>query len=170
MDDDLAYYQLAYGAGMQPDVWTALVEAGTETGRDITLGTWDTSGLSDGAAYTLRLTLVRSDNSIETAYVTVTVDQQPPAVTLTAPQDGATFAPGDLYVTLAAEPKDNLQVSYVEFYVDGELFEASDQWPYSVRWPVGATGEHRVHAVAYDAAGNSASSPAITVRVEAETG
>lgn len=166
VDDDLAYYQLAYGAGMQPDVWTALVEAGTETGRDITLGQWDTSGLSDGAAYTLRLTMVRSDKSIETAYVPVTVDQQPPSVVLTAPQDGATFAPGDLYITLTAEPEDNLQVSYVEFYVDGALFETSEEWPYSVRWPVGPAGEHRIHAVVYDAAGNSAPSATITVRIE----
>lgn len=165
LEDDLDYYQLSYGAGMQPDVWNALVEAGTETGRDLLLATWDTSSLSNGAVYTLRLTAVRNDKSIETAYVTVTIDHQPPTVTLTAPEDGASFAPDDLYITLAAEPEDNLQVSYVEFYVDDQLYEISEEWPYSVRWPIGAAGTHTVHAVAYDAAGNSAPSGVVTVEV-----
>ena len=165
LEDDLDYYQLSYGAGMQPDVWNALVEAGTETGRDLLLATWDTSSLSNGAVYTLRLTAVRNDKSIETAYVTVTIDHQPPTVTLTAPEDGASFAPDDLYITLAAEPEDNLQVSYVEFYVDDQLYEISEEWPYSVRWPIGAVGMHTVHAVAYDAAGNSAPSGVVTVEV-----
>ena len=163
--DDLDYYQLSYGAGMQPDVWNVLVEAGTETGRDLALGTWDTAGLNNGAVYTLRLTAVRTDKSIETAFVTVTVDHQPPSVVLTAPEDGMSFTPSDLYVTLAAEPEDNLQVSYVEFYVDSELFEVSEEWPYSVRWPIGALGAHAVEAIAYDAAGNSASSGVATIHI-----
>ena len=115
--------------------------------------------------YTLRLTAVRTDKSIETAFVTVTVDHQPPSVVLTAPEDGMSFTPSDLYVTLAAEPEDNLQVSYVEFYVDRELFEVSEEWPYSVRWPIGALGAHVVEAIAYDAAGNSASSGVATIHI-----
>lgn len=166
--DDLDYYQLSYGAGMQPDIWNALVEAGTQAGSDISLGMWDTAALNDGAVYTLRLTAVRTDKSIETAYVTVTIDHHPPVVTLTAPEDGAVYAPGDLFVTLAAEPEDNLQVSYVEFYVDDELFDISEEWPYSVRWPVGAPGEHTIQAMAYDAAGNSALSGAAVIEIVAE--
>lgn len=169
LPDDLDYYQLSYGAGMQPDVWNVLVEAGTETGRDLSLGMWDTAGLNDGAVYTLRLTAVRTDKSIETAYATVTIDHQPPGVSLSAPTDGASFAPGDLYITLTAEPEDNLQVSHVEFYVDDELFEVSEKWPYSVRWPIGAVGAHTVEAIAYDAAGNSASSGVVSVQIAEAT-
>ncbi len=169
VDDDLAYYQLAYGAGMQPDVWNVLVEAGTETGRDIRLAVWDTAPLSDGAVYTLRLTLVRQDKSIESAYVTVTVDKQPPSVALVAPGDGDVFRVGDLYVTLSAEPTDNLQVTHVEFYADGDLFETREEWPYRVRWPIDSPGEHTFQAVAYDAAGNSALSEPVVVQIAGDT-
>ena len=77
-DEAFASYRLDYGAGTQPDVWLQIGETQTEPGRDVLLGTWDTTGLSDGAIYTLRLRMVRADNSLETAYVSVMVDNQPP--------------------------------------------------------------------------------------------
>jgi len=164
--DDLAYYKLDYGTGTLPDVWNELGPDQTATGRDLLLGTWDTRGLSDGTVYTLRLTLVRPDNSLETLYVTVTVDNAAPTLTLSQPAPGSQYRRGrDLYVPLEAEPEDNVQIGYVEFYLDDELLATSEEWPYTARWTVGAPGEHTAWAVAYDAAGNSAESARVTVRV-----
>ncbi len=115
--DDFAYFRLDYGAGLQPDVWLPIGQAQTVPGRGIVLGTWDTTGLSDGAIYVLRLTVVRADNSAERAFVSVTVDNQPPQVTLIEPAPGSRYTLGqDVHVPLQAEPEDNVQMAYVEFY------------------------------------------------------
>jgi len=165
-DDGFAYFRLDYGAGPQPDVWLQIGEEQTTPGRDIALGTWDTTGLSDGAVYTLRLTMVRADNSLERAYVSVTVDNQPPQVALIEPAPESHYTMGDdLYVPLRAEPDDNVQMAYVEFYRDGELIATSEEWPYTVRWMLGEPGEHTFWAVAYDAADNRAESERVTVTV-----
>ena len=165
-DEAFASYRLDYGAGTQPDVWLQIGDTQTEPGRDILMGTWDTTTLSDGAVYTLRLQMVRTDNSLETAYVSVTVDNQPPTVTLAEPQDGSVYRRReDVAVPLRAEPDDNVQMAYVEFYIDGELLVASEEWPYTERWEIAEPGRYQVWAVAYDAAGNSAESARVTVEV-----
>lgn len=165
-DDALAYYRLDYGAGTQPDVWTQIGEDGTEPGRDIVLGTWDTSGLSSGAVYTLRLQMVRTDNTLETSYVSVTVDNEPPTVTLTAPASGETYSlAGDVTIPLEAQPEDDVQLATVEFYVDETLIATTEEWPHRAVWTIEA-GEHTIWAVAVDAAGNEAESERVTVIVE----
>jgi hypothetical protein len=130
------------------------------------LGTWDTTGLSDGAVYTLRLTMVRTDNTPETSYISVTVDNQPPQVTLAEPVGGAQYKLGqDLYVPLQAEPDDNVQMAVVEFYRDGELIATSEEWPYTARWDITEAGDYTFWVVGYDAAGNSAESAPVSIRV-----
>ncbi|MBI5961529.1 MAG: hypothetical protein HY866_22505, partial [Chloroflexi bacterium] len=167
-DPNFASYRLDYGAGTQPDVWLQLGETSTESGRDIVIGTWDTTGLSDGAVYTLRLTMVRTDNSLETAPVSVTVDNLPPQVRLSEPTPGAAYQVGeDVYVALQAEPEDNVQIAYVEFYQDGEILTVSEEWPYTTRWEITDAGVYTFWAIAYDAAGNSAESERITITVGA---
>jgi len=166
-DENFAYYRLDYGAGQQPDVWFQIGETQVEPGRAIVLGTWDTTTLSDGMVYTLRLQMVRADNSLESDYNLVTVDNAPPAITLTSPTPGSTYQMGqDVYIELQAEPEDNVQVGYVEFYRNDELFATSEVWPYTARWDISASGEQIFWAVVYDAAGNSAESERITVTTQ----
>jgi hypothetical protein len=165
-DDNFAYYRLDYGAGTQPDVWLQIGTQSAASGRDLLLGTWNTAGLSDGAIYTLRLTMVRTNNTPEVSYATVTVDNAPPTVTITAPPVGGQYRVGEsIYVPLQAEPDDNVQMAFVEFYRDGLLVATSEEWPYTSRWEIDATGQFEFWAVAYDAAGNHAESERITVRV-----
>lgn len=165
-DETFAYYRLDYGAGTQPDVWLQIGQQSTEAGRDLVMGTWDTAGLNDGAVYTLRLTMVRADNSLETAYVSVTVDNQPPTVTLSAPVTGSTYQIGrDVYIPLEALPEDNVQLAYVEFYQDDELLATSEEWPYTARWNITEAGQYTFWAVAYDDAGNQAESGQVSVTV-----
>ena len=166
-DENFAYYRLDYGAGMQPDVWLQIGDPSTEPGRDLVMGQWDTSQLSDGAVYTLRLTMVRTDSSLETTYVSVTVDNVPPQVMLVEPAPGSRYRVGqDATVVLQAEPEDNVELEDVEFYVDGELLATSDEWPYTAQWEIQDPGDYVLWVVAYDAAGNSAESGRITVTVE----
>lgn len=166
IDDNFAYYRVDYGAGTQPDAWLPITERGEEPGRAIDLGEWDTTTLNDGQAYTLRLQMVRADNSLETAYVSVTVDNVPPTVTLAEPTPDATYtAAADVVIPLQAEPADNVQVATVTFYRDGEPVATSEEWPYTANWAIGAPGSHTFWAVATDAAGNSAESGRVTVTV-----
>jgi hypothetical protein len=92
-------------------------------------------------------------------------DTTPPAVSLTAPADGATVSGT---VTITADASDNVGVSGVSFKVDGVLVGADDTAsPYSVSWASGsvANGSHTLSAVARDAAGNSATSTTVSVTV-----
>ncbi|MBN1563305.1 MAG: transglycosylase domain-containing protein [Anaerolineae bacterium] len=164
-DENFAYYRLDYGAGTQPDVWFQLGEPQTEQGRDMILGRWDTTALSDGAVYTLRLTMIRTDNTLATVPVSVTVDNQPPTITLLEPVPDSIYQTGDIYIPLQAEPDDNVQLAYVEFYRNGELIETSEEWPHSARWQIAETGQQTFWAIAYDDAGNSAESEHVTVTV-----
>ncbi|MCD4687479.1 MAG: transglycosylase domain-containing protein [Anaerolineae bacterium] len=171
-DADFAYFRLDCGAGPQPDVWLNLVEQGTDAGRDIVLGTWDTTTLSEGAVYTLRLTMVRTNNTRETAFVSVTVDNRPPLVALTAPAAHSVYRLGeDVYIPLEAEPDDNVQVAYVEFYQGDTLVATREEWPYTARVDITSAGEKTFWVAAYDAAGNRTASGHVTVTViGADTG
>jgi membrane carboxypeptidase/penicillin-binding protein PbpC len=165
-DENFAYFRLDYGAGTLPDVWRQIGTQSSEQGSDLVMGAWDTTGLSEGAVYTLRLQMVRTDNSLEATYVSVTVDNEPPQVTLTSPTPGAIFsAEGDVVIDLEAEPDDNVHVAYVEFYRGEEWLATSEEWPYTARWEITETGAQTFWAVAYDAAGNRVESERITVEV-----
>jgi len=164
--DNFAYYRLDYGAGIQPDVWFQIGDQQTTPGRDILMGTWDTTGLSDGEVYTLRLTVVGTDNTPQTASVSVTVDNTPPSIVFTAPEPGSTYrASQDVVVPLQSEPSDNVQIAYVEYYHNDNILTTVDQWPYSARWQITDPGEHTFWAIAYDTAGNRTETGRITITV-----
>lgn len=86
-------------------------------------------------------------------------DVTPPAVSLTAPANGATVSGT---ITVSATASDNVGVSRVEFSVDGSLVGTSTASPYQVSWNTTSVGNggHTVTAKAFDAAGNSATSSA----------
>lgn len=158
---NMQFYQLAYGQGLNPVQWTQIGPQQTEYTRGASLGTWDTTGL-DGL-YSLRLTVVLNDNTLETDVRQVTIDNQPPSVTLTATQQVYRW-PEDQVITLNAEVTDNLAIERVEFYYDGEFIGTDEEWPYGFEWNITRTGVERFGAVAFDAVGSQASSE-ITVEV-----
>ena len=92
-------------------------------------------------------------------------DTAAPSVSLTAPSGGSVLSGT---TTLSATATDNTGVAGVKFKVDGADVDTEDlSSPYSVTWnTAGATaGSHQITAVARDAAGNSATSAAVTVTV-----
>jgi membrane peptidoglycan carboxypeptidase len=69
--NDLAYYRLQYGQGLNPQNWSQIGADSQASISEDTLAEWDTSGLS--GLYALQLLVVHTDNSITTATVMVTI-------------------------------------------------------------------------------------------------
>ncbi len=69
--DDLVYYRLQYGQGLNPQTWSQIGADSTSPLTEGALAEWDTSGLN--GLYALQLLVVHQDNSITTATVMVTV-------------------------------------------------------------------------------------------------
>lgn len=117
--------------------------------------TWDTTAGSDG---TVALSATASDGTGQTAsdQIDVTVDNNPPSVTLTAPLDGATVSG---VVPLTADATDAVGVVQVEFFVDGSSVgvdaDGSDGW--SATWDStgGPDGAVTVAATASDDSGQT---------------
>lgn len=97
--------------------------------------------------------------------VTVTGANQPPTVGLTSPSNGAAFtAPAT--ITLAANASDpENQLARVEFFSGATRLGTDTSAPYSFSWANVAVGTYSLTAVAYDTAGASATSAAVTVTV-----
>jgi hypothetical protein len=163
-DSNMQYYQLAYGQGLNPEEWVQIGGQQQAFTRGASLGTWDTSGL-DGL-YSLRLTVVLNDNSLETDVRQVTIDNQPPTLVLSAGDEAQTVFrwPDDRTVSLNAEVVDNLAIEHVEFYYNGQFIGTDEEWPYGFEWEITRVGTETFSAVAFDAVGNQANAD-LTVEV-----
>ena len=91
-------------------------------------------------------------------------DTTNPSVSLTAPSNGATVSNS---VAVTANASDNVAVSKVEFLVDGAVVNTDTAAPYSFSLDTLAlsNGSHSLTARATDAAGNTATSAAVSVTV-----
>jgi len=80
-------------------------------------------------------------------------DTTPPTVSLSSPVNGATVAGT---VTISASASDNVGVSKVEFYQNGNLMSSVSASPYNYSWDTTTYpgGTYSLTAKAYDAAGN----------------
>ena len=91
-----------------------------------------------------------------------TVDTTPPSASITSPSNGATVSGA---ITVSANATDTIGVTKVEFYLDGALQATDTMSPYVWSWNSGLTsnGTHLLTAKAYDAAGNSTMSSAVSI-------
>ncbi len=90
-----------------------------------------------------------------------------PAVSLTAPANGATYAaPASLTIGATATDSDG-SISKVAFYQGGTLLGEDFTSPYSYTWNNAAAGQYTLTARATDNAGGSTASVAVTVTVTA---
>ena len=92
-------------------------------------------------------------------------DTTAPTTSITSPSAGATVSGT---TTVSASATDNVGVTSVEFYVDGVLAATDTTAPYSFAWDTTAVagGSYSLSSKAYDAAGNSGSSAAVSVTVD----
>jgi hypothetical protein len=131
---------------------------------------WDTTKSTNGSHSLAAVVTDQANSKVTSSSVTVTVkngavDTTPPTVSITSPVSGSTVS-GTIAVT--ANASDNVGVASVQFQVDGNITGAPDtSAPYSYSWntAVYTNGTHTVTAVAKDAAGNSATSAAVTVTI-----
>lgn len=104
--------------------------------------------------YTVRATDNTADQNEAQLTLTFTTNQ-PPTVTLLAPENEAKFKLGDIIVLKAEASDPDGKVEYVEFYVDGKTKEefidrtASDG-VYEVEWLQQTRGAHTIKARAVD--------------------
>jgi Bacterial Ig domain len=162
-DANFQRYRLDYGKGLNPDHWQQIDTDHLTSISNGQLAIWDTSAL-DGL-YSLRLTVIRADNSIEQTVIQVTVDNTPPTIQMLQPNNGKTFQMSDEFVTIQPNVNDNVSMSKVEFYVDNQLIATSTLSPYNERWTITAPGTHTIQVRAYDTAGNVATGPLVTITV-----
>jgi hypothetical protein len=90
----------------------------------------------------------------------------PPLVSLTSPNNGATFtAPAT--ITLSASALDpELRMARVEFHAGTTLLGSDTSSPYSFTWASAPAGTHTLKAVAFDADGGQATSSTVTITVQ----
>jgi regulation of enolase protein 1 (concanavalin A-like superfamily)/phosphatidylethanolamine-binding protein (PEBP) family uncharacterized protein len=94
---------------------------------------------------------------------------QPPTVSLTAPNNGATFtAPANITVSATASDTDGT-IARVEFYQGSTLIAADTTSPYSVTWSNVPAGTYSLTARATDDDGGTATSAAHSITVNAPT-
>ncbi|MEW5829041.1 MAG: penicillin-binding protein [Chloroflexota bacterium] len=149
--DDLDFYRVQVGRGLNPRAWT-LVGEGREPVEGERLAVWDTSGLS--GLYAVQLLVVHKDQRVETAVIQVTVDNRPPEVAVLDLQEGETLSLAkNRQVVFQAQASDDLLLKEVAFYLDGKLVGTAYAAPYSAAWTA-AIGKHRLRVVAADGAGN----------------
>jgi membrane peptidoglycan carboxypeptidase len=148
-------YQVSYGQGLNPAQWFTIGERQTSYQPGTSLGQWDTKGLS--GIYTLQLSVMLPDNTLDTDFVQVTVDNEPPTVDLQAGEPGQIFRTTDVTIPIVANVTDQLSVQRVEFYRNGTLIGTDEEWPFNFNFTIERAGTEVFRATAFDQAGNQAS-------------
>ncbi|MHB8911078.1 MAG: Ig-like domain-containing protein [Lysobacter sp.] len=128
--------------------------------------TLDSTTLSNGSHSLTAKAFDAAGNTTTSAAVTFNVDNTAPADT-TPPTVSASEAGSSGTITLSANASDNVGVSNVEFHVDGVLKGSDATAPYAMTLDSTtlADGGHSLTAKAFDAAGNSTTSAAVSFTV-----
>jgi len=143
---------------------------GANLGQEVTAAPYTFSwnaGSAKGGAHTLSaIARDKSGNSAAAPPVTVTVDNAPPSLSITAPSAGSVVK-GILAVT--ANASDDSGIAGVQFKLDGvNLGSEVTSAPYLVSWDTTKTprGSHTLTAVARDGLGRQVTSNPVTVTVD----
>ena len=141
--------------------WTSIGSEVIPMGQTVYAGLAVTSH-SSGAA----TEVIFTDVSVQQA---TTPANQAPAVSITAPANGATFtAPASFSVTANASDSDGT-VARVEFFRNGSLIATDTTSPYAAAVSSLAAGSYSFTARAYDDDGASTTSAAVSVTVGSNT-
>lgn len=162
-DPNFQLYRLDYGAGLNPTEWIQIEQDHFAPRYNEELGVWDARGLN--GLYSLRLTVVRGNNSVEESIIQVNVDNTPPAIEMVSPQEGEVFSLADEFIVINALVADNLSMERVEFYVDDQLIAISTVSPFNERWIISEPGEHYIQLRAFDSVGNTSVSERVAITV-----
>ena len=126
---------------------------------------WDTTKVGDGW-HTLSAVAKDANGKESEANLAVMVhnfvDKEAPAIAIEWPMDGKVK---DNWLTTRVHATDNIAVTSVETYIDGVLVATSNNGQFDTKWKWSKLkkGTHTIKCKAYDAAGNSATSAALTI-------
>jgi membrane carboxypeptidase/penicillin-binding protein PbpC len=151
--DDFVSYRLQAGQGLNPQTWIQISDDSTSPVEDGILATWDTSDLN--GLFAIQMIVLRDDRKVDTTTIQVTIDNQPPEVSILYPEDGQIFQyEVGKFITFRAEASDNIGLAAVVFSVGDREIIRQTQPPYAVPWRV-TSGEHTLRVEAIDMAGNT---------------
>ncbi|UCC61803.1 MAG: hypothetical protein JSV36_13510, partial [Anaerolineae bacterium] len=132
---NFAFYRLEYGPGLNPDSWSLIGGDHHNQVDNGALEFWDVRDL-DGL-YTLRLTVVEHSQQIHEYATQVTVDNAPPQVTISYPEDGQVYVmEDDEWISVQADAVDNFSMDRVDFYLDDRPLGTATVPPYNRRWTI----------------------------------
>ncbi|MDZ4159207.1 MAG: Ig-like domain-containing protein, partial [Anaerolineaceae bacterium] len=150
-------YRLQVGEGLNPRAWRQIDQEITSPVKAGQLGVWDTRDFKDGL-YSLRLTVLRADQRLDTAVTQLAVDNTPPVVQVLA-------YPLERQITFRAEISDQLEIQRVRWWLNGRQIGESSQSPFSFSW-TGSPGSYTLVAEAVDLAGNAGKSQPVPFTLE----
>ena len=132
---DFAFYRLEYGPGLNPDSWSLIGGDHHNQVDNGPLEFWDVTILN--GLYTLRLTVVEHNQQIQEYATQVTVDNAPPEVVISYPEDGQVYVmEDDEWISIQADAVDNFSMDRVDFYLDNQLLGTTTVPPYNKRWTI----------------------------------
>ena len=144
--------------------------AGTDTASPYSYA-WSISSSLNGSHSWTSKAYDAAGNAASSAASSVTVniaaaDTTAPTVSLTSPASGATYTTVQT-VNVTAAASDNVGVTRVEFYDNGVQKSIVTAAPFTYAWSVSSAlnGTHSWTAKAFDAAGNSKASTAVSLSV-----
>jgi membrane carboxypeptidase/penicillin-binding protein len=134
--DGFMLYRLEYGKGLNPVEWRQLGGDHNNPIEGGPLEYWDTAAEEEGL-YTLQLTVVRGDQSLERKAVQVTVDNTPPQVEMLNPEPDKLYVmEDDEWINLQVDAVDNFSMNRVEYFMDSQKIGESTVAPYTLRWNI----------------------------------
>ncbi len=137
--DGFQLYRLEYGQGLNPVEWRQLGGDHTNQVQGGPLEFWDTTNEEEGL-YTLQLTVVRGDQSIERRSTQVTIDNTPPEVEIINPEPDRVYVmEDDEWINFQVDAVDNFSMNRVEYFMDNQKIGQSTVIPYTLRWNIAMT-------------------------------
>ncbi len=176
-ESDLAGYKIYYGVGARtgtdPKTCGLCGYASSQSVGNVL--TYTFNNLTDGQTYYFSVSALDTSGnesvfSTQVSKAVTSADTTAPMVAITAPAPAATVSGSA--VTVTASASDNVGVVGVQFLLDGANLGAEDVTaPYAITWNTTLTtnAAHALTARARDAAGNQATSAAVSVTVNNDT-
>ena len=134
--DGFQLYRLEYGRGLNPTEWRQLGGDYSNQVQGGPLEFWDTANEEEGL-YTLQLTVVRGDQSIERKSTQITIDNTPPEVEIINPEPDKVYVmEDDEWINFQVDALDNFSMNRVEYFMDNQKIGESTVAPYTLRWNI----------------------------------
>ncbi|MBN2554681.1 MAG: penicillin-binding protein [Anaerolineales bacterium] len=162
--EEFDFFRLQVGEGLNPTRWIQIGEDEDTPVYSGTLADFDTRDLN--GLYTIQLIAVLADGVLITDAVTLTIDNQPPDVSILAPDPFSLLelARGE-EVRIQVSAWDAVGIDRVVLYADNQRVAEAGRAPYTFLWSSEDIGEHLLTARGYDLAGNFNHSESVQVIV-----